>query len=146
MRDLRAHLTTTLRDCRLGPSGAGYAIVDESIVRAEDRTFITLLARAAQQSGQDTGVGGGDGNDDDTGFRRLLLGQHLGRRARQEPETRVVYEDYLRHHRRWFAKLLAVRGSGKGGEGATAVDPAVRALVAIERELSELDLDRPEPM
>lgn len=145
MRDLRLHLTATLRNSRLGPGGAGYAIVDESIVRAEDRTFITLLAQAAamQESGQDAGLS----DDDGAAFRRLLLGQHLGRRARQEPETRVLYEDYLQHHRQWFVKLLKARGSGKGREGAmAALDPAARALVAIERELIELDLDRPEPM
>lgn len=142
MLDLRLHLTTTLRERRLGPGGAGYAIVDETIVRAEDRTFITLLARAAQESGsgQGTGLGDSDDGDDDEAFRRSLLGQHLRRRARQEPETRVVYEEFLRHHRRWFTKLLAARGSGKRADGAAAVvDPAARALVAIDRELSELD-------
>lgn len=148
MRDLRAYLTTTLRVGRLGTGGAGYAIVDESIVRADDRIFITLLAEAAAAGAQRGGgrIGEEDNGDDDEAFRRLLLGQHLGRRAREEPETRALYGEYLRHHRQWFSQLLAARGGNSGSSGskksigAVEDDPTVRALTAIERELAELKL------
>lgn len=142
MRDLRAHLTATLRDGRLGPGGAGYAIVDESIVRADDRIFITLLAEAAAAGAQRGGGRIEKNDDEDEAFRRLVLGQHLGRRAREEPETRALYGEYLRHHRQWFSKLVVARGgSGGSGENNSAEeDPTVRALTAIERELAELKL------
>lgn len=141
MRDLRAHLTTTLRDNRLGPDGAGYAIVDESIVLADNRIFITLLAEAAAAHGGGEKIK--EEENDDMAFRRLLLGRHLSRRARDEPETRALYGEYLRHHRQWFFKLMAARGGSGGGSGDNNAeqDPTVRALTAIERELAELNLN-----
>lgn len=144
MHDLRAHLTTTLRHQQLGPGGRGFTIVDESIVKAEDRVFITLLARAVDHLSSSSSKEEEAKGDEPPAaaaaaaapsFRRLLLGQHLGRRAQEDAETRAVYEEYLRHHQKWFAQLLAARAKGNSEK---ALGPAAEALAAIEQELGEL--------
>jgi hypothetical protein len=143
MRDLRAHVTTTLRAQGLGPGGQGYAIVDERIVQgAGARTFITLLAEArahVRLQGQGGAVGwpernaAGDDGDDEGAFRGLLLGQHLGRRARHDAATSTLFKAYLEHHYHWLAQLKEERRSGD------PLDNTTRALMAIEQELAGLE-------
>lgn len=142
MHDLRSHLTSTLKAQRLGPDGKGYAIVDERIVwGAEGRAFVTLLAQATTALGSKELDDVNEEEDDaNASFQRLLLGRHLRRRAAHEAQTRVVYEDYLRHHREWYAQVVAARAQSNTGEkwSGRLADPAARALVAIEQEMLDL--------
>ena len=111
----------------------GFQVHDEQIVQANGRWFVTLAASRGEslEEGSSSKEGNEQSRQPSTSW---LLGEALRQRTINDPTTKALYLDYLKHHHKWLSRIRKAQGQ-ENEDDETAV--FIKAIEEMQRELGE---------